>query len=139
MRDESAEEIARRSAADLTAHDYTIVLGEPLLDVELHVGDRGLEAGDDLNRLLLVPAVSGSVAGARGVVRRHDAVMHRGDAITVREIEQGVPHENGFADSFVDHGDSCSRVFQPNARHALPAIVPSFDLCLPPSRDLPTF
>src|ERR1700674_12235 len=64
MRDQPAEESTGRSATDFAAHDHMIVIGEALLDLEFHVGDRGLEAGDDLNRLLLVPTLSGSVAGA---------------------------------------------------------------------------
>src|SRR5205823_10339527 len=92
FRDEPAEEIASRSATDLTAHDYTIVVDESLLDLELHVGDRGFEAGDDLNRLLLVPTVSGPIAGARRVLWCHNAVMHPGNALTVRETEQRIPH-----------------------------------------------
>src|SRR5712691_11654125 len=88
MRDQPAEESTCRSATDLAAYDHMIVIGKSFLDLELHVGDRGLEAGDDLNRLLLVPTVCRSVACAGRVVQCHDAVMHRGDALTVREIEQ---------------------------------------------------
>src|SRR4029077_4544720 len=88
MWDQPAEESAGRSAADLAAHDHMIVIGESLLYLELHIGDRGLEAGDDLNRLLLVPTLAGPVASAGHIVRRHDAVVHRGDALTVGEVEQ---------------------------------------------------
>src|SRR5207244_3798994 len=37
MRNESAEQRTGRSATDLTAHDYMIVAGKSLLDLELHV------------------------------------------------------------------------------------------------------